>query len=76
MSNRMTCRAKPRPNSGGGGRRPGLLRRIIDAVFESDRHRIDREMAALLTRSGGRFTDAIEREAFERQFVSNWWSQP
>ena len=66
-------RAKGCPNSGAGARKPGLLRRIIDAVVESDRRRSEREIAGMLARSGGRFTDAMEREAFERHFASNWW---
>ena len=67
--------AKTCPSSGGGARKPGLLRRIIDAVFESDRRRIDREIASMLARSGGRFTDSMEREMFQRQYKSNWWIQ-
>ena len=67
--------AKACPDSGAGARKPGLLKRIIDALLEHDRRRSEREIGAMLARSGGRFTDAMEREAFERQFPSNWWSQ-
>jgi hypothetical protein len=54
---------------------PGLLRRIFDALIEQDQGRSDREMAGILARSGGRFTDAMEREMFQRQYASNWWLQ-
>jgi hypothetical protein len=49
-----------------------LLRRLFEALIEPDQRRIDREMAAILARSGGRFTDAMEREAFQRQLSPNW----
>ena len=67
--------AKACPNSGAGARKPRFFRRIFDAVIESDRSRMDREIASILARSGGRFTDAMEREAFQSQFASKWWFQ-
>ena len=67
--------AKASPKSRAGAREPRLLRRIFDAVIESDRRRSDREIAGILARSGGRFTDAMEREMFQRQYASNWWLQ-
>lgn len=65
--------AKASPKNGPSARKPRFLRRVFDAVTKSDRHRSDREIAGMLARSGGRFTDAMEREMFERQFASNWW---
>ncbi len=47
---------------GAAARKPGILRRIATAM---DRHRarqLDREIADILARSGGRFTDSIERQ--------------
>jgi hypothetical protein len=70
---RVFSPVKASSSSGARARKPGLLRRILDAVVESDQRRSDREVAAVLARSGGRFTDAMEREMFERQFGSNWW---
>jgi hypothetical protein len=54
---------------------PGLLRRFFDALIESDQGRSDREIARILAQSGGRLTDAMERELFQRQYGSNWWLQ-
>jgi hypothetical protein len=67
--------AKARLKSGAGAGRDGFLRRILDAVIESDQRRADREIAGILANSGGRLTDAMEREMFQRQFGSNWWFQ-
>jgi hypothetical protein len=46
--------------------RPGLLRRLIDAIYESRQRQADREIARILARSGGRITDATEREMTRR----------
>jgi hypothetical protein len=54
---------------------PRLLGRIFDAVIQSDQRRSDAEIGDILARSGGRFTDAMEREMFQRQYPSNWWPQ-
>jgi hypothetical protein len=54
-------------------RKPSLLRRIVETLVESDQSRNDRAMAGFLAGSGGRFTDAMEREAFRRQLGSNVW---
>jgi hypothetical protein len=67
--------AKGRADRAAGARKPHLLRRFVDAVIESDQRRSERAIAAVLARSGGRFTDAMEREAFERHFASTWWPQ-
>ena len=67
--------AKACPESDARARKSRLLRRIFDAVIESGRHRSDREIAGILSPSGGRLTDAMEREMFQRRFASNWWSQ-
>jgi hypothetical protein len=58
---------------GSKAEKPSLLRRLYDTLAEWDVRRSDRAMAGFLSRSGGRFTDAMEREAFQRQFGSNWF---
>ena len=59
--------------SGPNAPKPSFLRRVLETLVESDGSRNDRAMAAVLVRSGGRFTDAIEREAFRLQLGSNVW---
>jgi hypothetical protein len=52
--------------------KPGVLRRIFDAVVRSRRRHADQEIAAFLARSGGRLTDDLERELMRRITTSNW----
>lgn len=54
--------------------RPGLLRRLFDAVFVSRERQAERDVALYLARTG-RFTDSIEREMSERMFRSDWTRQ-
>jgi hypothetical protein len=51
---------------------PGLLRRLLDAVFESRQRQAEREVIGYLERTGGRFTDDIERRITDR-FVTGQW---
>jgi hypothetical protein len=53
-------------------RRPGLLRRFYEALFESRQKQVEREVAAYLERTGGRFTDDIERRLSERLISGDW----
>jgi len=56
-------------------KRPGILRRIIDAFMESRQRDIDRQIARfLVARSGGTLTDDLEREISHRMSTSNWSS--
>jgi hypothetical protein len=59
-----------------GGRvaanRPGLLRRLLEAVFISRQRQAEREVIGYLEPTGGRFTDDIERRITER-FVAGQW---
>jgi hypothetical protein len=48
------------------------VRRIFDAIFESRQKQADRDIARFLARSGGRFTDDIEREITQRLLTGNW----
>jgi hypothetical protein len=50
----------------------GVLRRIFDAIFESRQKQAERDIARFLARSGGHFTDDIEREMTQRLLTSNW----
>src|SRR4051794_10076318 len=42
-------------------RKTAILRRILNFLSASDRKQRDRETARLIARSGGRFTDELER---------------
>jgi hypothetical protein len=53
-------------------RRPGLLRRLYDALLESREKEAERVVAAYLERTGGRFTDDIERRLTERVISGEW----
>jgi len=46
--------------------RPGVLRRMADALIQWRQRKADRDIAAYIERSGGRLTDSIERELMER----------
>ena len=52
--------------------KPGVLRRISNAIFESRQNQVDRDIARFVIRSGGRLTDEIEREMTQRLFKGNW----
>ena len=47
-------------------RRRGWLRRVYDRLVESRQKQAERLVVAYLERSGGRFTDDIERRLTER----------
>ncbi len=53
-------------------RRPGLLRRIYDAVIDSREKQAERVVIDYLERSGGRFTDDIERRLTQRLVSGEW----
>ena len=52
--------------------RRGLLRRIVEAVFESRSRAAERDIARFVGRTGGRFTDDIERQITNRLINSDW----
>jgi hypothetical protein len=56
--------APPKAKSG-----PGLLRRLLKAMVDARMRQADREIARYLASTGGRFTDATERE-IERRYLS------
>ena len=49
-------------------RKRGLLGRFLDSLIEARHREAEQQVARLLARSGGKFTDSLEREA-ERTFV-------
>jgi len=48
--------------------RPGLLRRLLDALVTSRQQQIEHEIARYLESRGGKLTDTVEREIEERLF--------
>jgi hypothetical protein len=59
------------PASNSPASKPGILRRAIQAMFEWRQAQADREITCFLARSGGRFTDDIERRLTERLLSRN-----
>ena len=53
-------------------RRPGLLRRLYEAMHRSRQKQAERVVAAYLESTGGRFTDEIERRITERLITGEW----
>jgi len=54
-------------------KRPGILRRIFDALLESRQRDTDRQIASFLAaRSSRSLTDDLEREISRRLSTSNW----
>jgi hypothetical protein len=49
--------------------KPGILRRIFGAIFETRQEQIEREIARFVARSGGRITDDIERKIMQHFFT-------
>ena len=48
--------------------RPGLFRRILEAVAQANQRRAERVIAAYVARNGGKLTDSLER-GIERSFL-------
>jgi hypothetical protein len=59
-----------------GGRvaakRPGILRRVLEAVYISGQKQAEREVVRYLEGTGGRFTDDIDRRITERLVTGQW----
>jgi hypothetical protein len=53
-------------------RKPGILRRIANAILGSRQREENREIARFLAGSGGRLTDDLERRMMQRLSTSNW----
>ena len=57
--------------NGIGAKLARLVRRLSDARAQRQR-KVDREIALVLARSGGRITDSMEREMMEKALASDW----
>jgi hypothetical protein len=64
--------SRPGGREAGAARRPGLFRRIYDALERSRQKQAERVVAAYLETTGGRFTDEIERRVTERLIFGEW----
>lgn len=53
-------------------KRPGILRRVFNAMIESRQRQTNRQIAHYLAQSGGRFSDEVERDLMRRVSTSNW----
>ena len=58
--------------NGIGARLARLVHRLTDAHAAQRQREVDREIALLLARSGGRITDSMEREMMEKALASDW----
>ena len=78
----MTCTADHYDFVGGVGGEPlarhggngmsRLVKRVQNAFFGWTGSVEDANAAAFMMRSGGRLTDSLEREMFQRRTISNW----
>jgi|tagenome__1003787_1003787.scaffolds.fasta_scaffold12750990_1 hypothetical protein len=60
----------PLPECDAAAARPGILRRVFEAIARSHQRRADLEIGRFIARSGGRLTDDNERELMRRLSVS------
>ena len=63
--------APVRPETAAKAEKPGLLRRLADAVMRARQKQVDSELAQYVQRSGGRLTDDIERQMMQKLY-GNW----
>ena len=67
----VPCRECP-PVDRAAAKRPGVLRRLYDAMLWSRQTQAERAVAAYLEQTGGRFTDDIERRVMQRLITGEW----
>ena len=61
------------PVANGIGAKLARLAHLLTNAHAAQRQReVDREIALLLARSGGRITDSMEREMMEKALASDW----
>ena len=58
--------------NGVGAKLKRVVRRLTDALAAQRRREVDREIARVLARSGGRITDSMEREIMQKVLASDW----
>ena len=63
------------PAATGEARKPGLLRRLYDSLFESRERYAQRSVDAYIARRGHRMTDSLEREIGDRMLDGQWMSR-
>lgn len=56
-------------------RKPGLLGRLFDSVFESRERHAQRSVDAYIARRGYRMTDSLEREIGDRVLDGQWMTR-
>ncbi len=56
--------------------KPRFLQRVFGAIVKTREQELDRQVAAALARSGGRFTDSIERNMYQRHIFGSSWDGP
>jgi len=67
------CGDRAAPVAGGiGARLKRLARRLPEALEAQRRREVDRKIARVLARSGGRITDSMEREMMVNALASDW----
>ena len=67
------CSDRTAPVADGiGAKLARLVRRLSDAPAAQRQREVDREIALVLARSGGRITDSMEREMMEKALASDW----
>ena len=66
----IASRELAHPTASAPARGRGLWRRIFEAIVAARQRDAEREIALYLERTGGKFTDDVERE-IESRFLSN-----
>ena len=67
------CSDRTAPVANGvGAKLARLARRLTDALAAQRQREVDREIARVLARSGGRITDSTEREIMRVALESHW----
>jgi hypothetical protein len=61
---------------GVGAKVKGLARRLGDALAAQRQSEVERDVVRLLSQSGGRVTDSVEREIMQKVFASDWSVPP
>ena len=67
------CSGRTAPvETGVGAKLKRLARRMTGGLAAQRQRELDREIARLLARSGGRITDSMEREMMGKALASDW----
>ena len=67
------CSDRTSPVANGvGAKLARLACRLTGALAQQRQREVDREVALVLARSGGRITDSMEREMMQKALASDW----